>query len=120
MSKAKVQATNNPGAVFFGELLMRLGTMRFERFVQARQFDISYTGAEANAAVSLANYGLAAYVVSAVPDNDIGTGCLQYVRQFGVNTDYVLRQGKRLGTFYLETGASQRASKVIYDRAGSS
>jgi 2-dehydro-3-deoxygluconokinase len=120
MSQSKIYAGSKTGAVFFGELLMRLGTQRYERFVQARQFDIGYTGAEANAAVSLANYGLPAYVVSAVPDNDIGTACLQYVRQFGVNTDYVLRQGKRLGTFYLETGASQRASKVIYDRAASS
>jgi len=107
-------------AVFFGELLMRLGTLRFERFVQAREFAVSYTGAEANAAVSLANYGMDAYVVSVVPDTEIGQACINYLREFGVNTDSVLRGGKRLGTFYLETGASQRPSKVIYDRAGSS
>jgi 2-dehydro-3-deoxygluconokinase len=107
-------------AVFFGELLMRLGTLRYERFIQAQQFSVGFTGAEANAAVSFANYGMDAYVVSRVPDSDIGQACINYIRQFGVNTDFVLRGGKRLGTFYLETGAAQRPSKVIYDRAGSS
>lgn len=107
-------------AVFFGELLMRLATKRFERFVQAHEFEVAYTGAEANAAVSLANFGLGASVVSVVPDTEIGEACINFIRQFGVNTDRVLRGGKRLGTFYLETGASQRSSKVIYDRAGSS
>jgi 2-dehydro-3-deoxygluconokinase len=106
--------------VCFGELLMRLGTKRFERITQASEFEIGYTGAEANAAVSLANYGMEAYVVSAVPDSEIGQACVNHLRRFGVNTDFVLRTGKRLGTFYLETGASQRPSKVIYDRAGSS
>jgi 2-dehydro-3-deoxygluconokinase len=107
-------------AVFFGELLMRLATKRYERLVQSREFEVSYTGAEANAAVSLAHFGLDAYVVSLVPDTEIGQACINFVRQFGVNTDFVLRGGPRLGTFYLETGASQRPSKVIYDRAGSS
>ena len=107
-------------AVFFGELLMRLATKRYERFVQSREFEVGYTGAEANAAVSLAHFGLDAYVVSVVPDTEIGQACINFVRQFGVNTDFVLRGGPRLGTFYLETGASQRPSKVIYDRAGSS
>lgn len=107
-------------AVFFGELLMRLATKRYERFVQAREFEVGYTGAEANAAVSLAHFGLKAYVVSVVPDTEIGQACINFIRQFGVNADFVLRGGKRLGTFYLETGASQRPSKVIYDRAGSS
>lgn len=107
-------------AVFFGELLMRLGTKGFQRILQANEFDVVYTGAEANCAVSLANYGLNAFVVSAVPETDIGQACINYIRQFGVNTDHVKRCGKRLGTFYLETGASQRPSRVIYDRAGSS
>ena len=107
-------------AVFFGELLMRLATQRCERFVQAREFVVGYTGAEANAAVSLANYGMNAFVVSVVPDTEIGNACVNYLRQFGVNTDYVLRGGDRLGTFYLESGAAQRPSKVIYDRAHSS
>ena len=106
-------------AVFFGELLMRLATKRYERFVQAHEFEVAYTGAEANAAVSLAHFGMGASVVSAVPDTEIGEACINFIRQFGVNTDFVLRGGRRLGTFYLESGASQRASKVIYDRAGS-
>ncbi|MFM7100139.1 MAG: PfkB family carbohydrate kinase [Verrucomicrobiota bacterium] len=106
-------------AVFFGELLMRLGTRRHERFVQAREFEVGYTGAEANAAVSVAHFGLGSQLVSAVPDNAIGTACLNHFRQFGVDTRFVRRSGQRLGTFYLETGAAQRASRVIYDRAGS-
>lgn len=111
--------TEPKAGVFFGELLMRLATKRNERFVQSREFEVGYTGAEANAAVSLVNFGLKAYVVSVVPDTEIGQACINFIRQFGVNTDFVLRDGSRLGTFYLETGASQRPSKVIYDRAGS-
>jgi len=107
-------------AVFFGELLMRLGTKRYERFVQAREFEVGYTGAETNAAVLLSNFGIDTCIVSSVPDTEIGQACINYIRQYGVNTDYVKRLGRRLGTFYLETGASQRPSKVIYDRAGSS
>jgi len=106
-------------AVFFGELLLRLGTRRHERFTQAREFEVAYTGAEANAAVSAANFGVKSYVVSAVPESEIGDACVNFIRQFGVNTDHVLRRGNRLGLFYLETGASQRPSKVIYDRTDS-
>ncbi len=108
-----------PKAVFFGELLMRLTTRQYERFVQARELEIRYTGAEANAAVSLANFGLDAYTVSAVPANDLGQACINYLRQHGVNADHISRCGTRLGTFYLETGSPPRPSKVIYDRAGS-
>lgn len=107
-------------AVFFGELLMRLTTQHQERFVQARTFDVRYTGAEANAAVSLAQLGIESHVVSAVPDQEIGQACINYLRQYGVHTDSVLRRGQRLGTLYLELGAPPRPSKVIYDRAGSS
>ncbi len=101
------------GAVFFGELLMRLATKRYERFVQAHEFEVGYTGAEANAAVSLAHFGVDAYFVSVVPDTEIGDACINFVCRFEVNTDFVLRGGKRSGTFYLETSASQRPSKVI-------
>ena len=107
-------------AVFFGELLMRLGTKDFKRFVQSTDFEVGYTGAEANAAISLTHFGLEAYAVSAVPDHEIGQACINHLRRFGVNTDYIRRCGNRLGTFYLETGASQRPSTVIYDRTGSS
>lgn len=106
--------------VAFGELLMRLSPKGVERFVQAEEFEVKYTGAEANAAVSVVNYGMEAYAVSKVPDNEIGQACINYLRRFGVNCDFVARGGERLGTFYLETGAAQRASKVIYDRAHSS
>lgn len=106
--------------VFFGELLMRLETKRYERLLQAAEFRVGYTGAEANVAVSLANYGLETYVVSAVPATEIGQACINHIRQYGVRTEHVRRSGSRLGIFYLETGVSQRPSKVIYDRAGSS
>lgn len=112
--------TNTKKAVFFGELMIRLSTRNYERFVQSRDFDVRYTGAEANSAVSLTNYGLESYVVSAVPNHEIGQACINYFRQYGVNTDYVKRSGDRLGILYVETGASQRPSKVIYDRSGSS
>jgi len=105
--------------VGFGELLIRLGTRQFQRFTQAREFEAYYTGAEANTCVSLANFGMDAYVVSKVPANDIGQACINFLKGHGLNTDYILRGGDRLGLFYLETGASQRPSKVIYDRANS-
>lgn len=108
-----------PKAVFFGEILMRLAAPQHERFVQARSFDVRYTGAEANAAVSLVNFGLEAFAVAAVPNHELGQACIHYLQQFGVNTDHIARCGSRLGTWYLEVGAPPRPSKVIYDRAGS-
>jgi len=106
--------------VTFGEIMLRLATMRRERFTQAREFEVTYGGGECNVAVSLALLGVDSYYVSAIPDNDIGQACINYVRQWGVDTGYVLRQGKRLGIYYLESGAAMRASKVVYDRAGAS
>lgn len=105
--------------VGFGELLLRLGTRQFQRFTQARDFEAYYTGAEANTLVSLVNFGLEGYAVSKVPANDIGQACINFLKGHGLNTDHIVRGGDRLGLFYLETGASQRASKVIYDRANS-
>jgi 2-dehydro-3-deoxygluconokinase len=105
--------------VFFGELLLRLSTGGPTRFVQARSFEARYTGAEANAAVSLVNFGGTAAVVSAVPAHEIGQACVQFLQQFGVETRAVLRRGDRLGTYYLEPAAPPRAARVIYDRAGS-
>jgi len=104
--------------VTFGEIMLRLATMRRERFTQAREFEITYGGGECNVAVSLALFGVDSYYVSAIPDNDIGQACINFMRQWGVDTSHVLRQGKRLGIYYLEPGAAMRASKVIYDRAG--
>jgi 2-dehydro-3-deoxygluconokinase len=105
--------------VFFGELLMRLETRRFERLVQAREFAVGYTGAEANAAVSLQGWGVDTHLVSAVPPTQIGVACVNAFRAFGVNVAPVVRRGRRLGTFYLEAGSAQRPSRVIYDRADS-
>jgi 2-dehydro-3-deoxygluconokinase len=107
-------------AVFFGELMMRLSTKRYERLVQAREFDVSYSGAEANVGVSLVAYGIPSYIVSSVPDNAIGEACLYYLRQYGLNLDYVRKNGFRLGIYYVETGASQRPSTFLYNRKGSS
>ena len=105
--------------VAFGELLLQLNPPGPQRIRQAYGFEIHYTGAEANVAVSLVNFGLSAFAVSKVPDNDVGRSCLDHLRRFGVNTDHVRLGGERLGLFYLETGASQRPSRVIYDRAHS-
>lgn len=114
------QVTTDKKAVFFGELMMRLSTKRHERIVQAREFDVLYSGAEANLGVSLANYGLESFMVSSVPDNAVGQACLNYMREFGLNVDYVKRNGFRLGIYYVETGASQRPSTFLYNRKGSS
>jgi 2-dehydro-3-deoxygluconokinase len=105
--------------VAFGEVLLRLSTPRHERLSQARQFDIIYGGSECNVAVSLAQFGHRTTYVSAIPANDVGQAAINYVRQFGVDTSHVLRQGRRLGVYFLEIGAGLRSSKVVYDRAGS-
>jgi 2-dehydro-3-deoxygluconokinase len=105
--------------VTFGEIMLRLKPPGFQRFVQARSFDVIYGGGEANVAVSVANYGLPVDYVTRLPENDIGDACRNYIRQFGVGTDHIVRGGDRLGIYFLEGGAVQRGSKVIYDRAGS-
>ena len=106
--------------VTLGEIMLRLSTPRFERFVQAESFDVVYGGGEANVAVSLANYGLDSYFVSKLPKNEIGQAAINQLRRYGVNTKYVERGGNRIGIYYLESGASMRPSKVVYDRANSS
>ncbi len=102
--------------VLFGELLMRLNTEGFARLVQADRLQVYFTGAEANAGVSLANWGHEARVVSRVPTHEVGQACVNYLRRYGLDTRFIQRGGERLGTFYVENGASQRQSKVIYDR----
>ncbi len=101
-----------------GEIMLRLSTPGFTRFVQAQSFDATYGGGEANVAVALANYGLESYFISKLPKHEIGQSAVNHLRRFGVHTDYVVRGGERVGIYFLETGASQRASKVVYDRAG--
>uniref|UniRef100_A0AB33JJ16 Sugar kinase n=1 Tax=Prevotella sp. GTC17260 TaxID=3236796 RepID=A0AB33JJ16_9BACT len=103
-----------------GEIMLRLSSPGQKRFVQSDSFDVVYGGGEANVAVSCANYGDDAYFVSKVPAHEIGQCAVNTLRRFGVNTEYVARGGNRLGIYYLESGASMRPSKVIYDRAGSS
>lgn len=100
--------------------MLRLSSPGQKRFVQSDSFDVVYGGGEANVAVSCANYGDDAYFVSKVPAHEIGQCAVNALRRFGVNTEYVARGGNRLGIYYLESGASMRPSKVIYDRAGSS
>ncbi len=105
--------------ITFGEIMMRLNPEGYLRFVQAERFEATYAGGEANVAVSLANYGVDAAFVSKVPTHEIGQCAVNELRRYGVDTSLVLRGGARLGVYYCEKGASQRASKVIYDRAHS-
>lgn len=105
--------------ITMGEIMLRLSTPDYSRFVQAESFDVVYGGGESNVAVSLANYGFDAHFVSKVPKHEIGQSAINHLRRYGVKTDYVARGGDRLGIYFLETGASMRPSKVIYDRAES-
>jgi 2-dehydro-3-deoxygluconokinase len=105
--------------VTFGEIMLRLSTPAFTRFVQTQTFEATYGGGEANVAVSLANYGLNSWFVTKLPKHEIGQSAINHLRRFGVKTDAIVRGGDRIGIYFLETGASQRASKVIYDRANS-
>jgi 2-dehydro-3-deoxygluconokinase len=102
--------------VTFGEVMMKLSPVGYGRILQSRQFNVEYSGAEANVAVSLSNFGISSSFVSAVPDNEIGDAAINVLRQFGVDTTKVVRKGKRLGIYFAEKGASQRPSRVIYDR----
>lgn len=103
--------------VTLGEIMLRLSTPGYQRFVQSDSFDVCYGGGEANVCVSLSNYGLDARFVTKVPKHEIGQSAVNALRKYGVDTSYIARGGDRLGIYFLETGASQRASKVIYDRA---
>jgi 2-dehydro-3-deoxygluconokinase len=109
----------NPRVVTFGEIMLRLSPPEHQRFTQARSFDVIYGGAEANVAVSLANYNIPVDFVTRVPANNIGEACIYFLRQYGVGTGYILRGGERLGIYFLENGAAIRSSNVIYDRTDS-
>jgi len=106
--------------VTFGEIMLRLSPPGFQRFTQARSFEAIYGGGEANVAVSLANFGEDVEYVTRLPKNEIGDACLMSLRSLGIHTDHIVRGGDRIGIYFLETGAAQRGSKVIYDRAYSS
>lgn len=106
--------------VTLGEVMLRLKSPGFERMFQSPMLEATFGGAEANVAASLAQFGVDARFVSAIPANNIGDSCIATLRSFGVDTSMVLRQGERLGIYFLENGANQRPSRVTYDRSGSS
>ena len=106
--------------VTFGEIMLRLSPPGFERLFQSPVLQATFGGGEANVAVSLAQFGFESYYVTRVPANPVGDGAVRALRAEGVKTDFVQRGGSRLGIYFAETGASQRASAVVYDRAGAS
>ena len=106
--------------ITFGEIMLRLSTPDYLRFSQAKAYNASFGGGEANVAVSLANYGIKTEFITRLPQNDVADACLMDLRSYGVGINNVIRGGDRMGIYFLETGAVARPSKVIYDRAGSS
>lgn len=105
--------------ITFGEIMLRLAPEGYYRFVQAESFGATYGGGEANVAISLANFGLDAAFVTKLPKHEIGQAAVNSLRRYGVDTSLITRGGGRVGIYFLEKGASQRPSKVVYDRAGS-
>lgn len=105
--------------VTFGEIMLRLAPEGYTRFLQASSFNATYGGGEANVAISLSNLGVDAAFVTKLPAHELGQSAVNTLRQFGVDTAHIVRGGNRLGVYYLEKGASQRPSKVIYDRGNS-
>ena len=116
---ARPQAGSPPRSVTFGEIMLRLSPPPGRRLRQATSFDVTHGGAEANVAVALAQWGVHSSYVTALPTNDLGQGALDVLRSFGVDVSHVIRQGERIGMYYLEHGASQRPARVVYDRAHS-
>ena len=106
--------------VTFGEIMLRLATPQHLRFAQASNLEATYGGAEANVAVSLANFGITSAFVTRLPDNDLGHAAIGELRKYNVNTNTILTGGDRMGIYFLEAGAAARGSKVVYDRADSS
>jgi len=108
MSTAKV--------ITFGEVMLRFSTQAFSRFTQATAFDVTYAGAEANVAVSVARFGIPSAHVTRFPDNDLGEAATQALRKHGVDTSSILYGEERMGLYFLENGSMQRASRIVYDR----
>ena len=102
--------------VCFGEIMARLNPPGYLRLVQTQQLEITYAGGEANVAVSLANFGKNAVFVTRLPDNDLTKAAMRRLRGFGVDISRIAIGGDRMGIYFVEKGASQRASKVLYDR----
>lgn len=108
MSKGKV--------VTFGEIMLRFSTQAFSRFTQSTAFNVTYAGAEANVAVSLAHFGIPSAHVTRFPNNDLGEAATQALKKYGVETGFILYGEERMGLYFLENGSMQRASRIIYDR----
>jgi 2-dehydro-3-deoxygluconokinase len=115
-----VSGLANQRIVTFGEIMLRLKAPGSERLFQSPLLEATFGGGEANVAVSLANFGLQTSFVTVLPDNQLGNACIVGLRQFGLDTSFIVRAGERMGIYFLEAGANQRPSVVIYDRAGSS
>jgi len=105
--------------ITFGEIMLRLKPANHERFFQSPLLEATFGGGEANVAVGLARFGLNVAYVSVIPNNPIGDACVKELRGQGVETSLIVRKGNRLGIYFLEAGANQRPSKVIYDRSHS-
>jgi len=105
--------------ITFGEIMLRLRPPNWERFFQSPLLEATFGGGEANVAVGLARFGLNIAHVSVIPNNPIGDACIGELRRQGIDTSFILREGNRLGIYFLEAGANQRPSKVIYDRSHS-
>ena len=105
--------------VTFGEIMLRLATPGYKRFIQSESLTSTFGGGEANVAVSLSNYGIPVEFVTRLPQNDIAEWCISDLRKYNVGTTQILRGGERVGIYFLETGAVARPSKVVYDRAHS-
>ncbi len=120
LKKQEGRKTMKKKIVAFGEPLLRLSTNMGERLLQANQLTLNYGGAEANVGASLSRFGYDVYFIGKVPNNSLGYAYERHLQSFGVQTDYLLKGGERLGTYYLETGIGERSAQVIYDRKGSS
>ena len=118
--KINMSGLSDKKVITFGELMLRLAPEGYLRFVQADAFEATFGGGEANVGISLANFGVKSAFVSKLPAHEIGQMAVNSLRKYGVDTSLIVRGGDRVGIYYLEKGASQRPSKVIYDRAGSS
>ncbi|MBP5493795.1 MAG: sugar kinase [Lachnospiraceae bacterium] len=117
--KIDLSGLSDKKIITFGELMLRLAPEGYLRFVQADSFEATFGGGEANVSISLANFGADTSFVTKLPSHEIGQMAVNSLRKYGVDTSLIARGGKRVGIYYLEKGASQRPSKVIYDRAGS-
>ena len=109
----------NKRVVTLGEIMLRLKSPGFERFFQSPTLEATFGGGEGNVAISLANYGLDVLFVTALPNNPIAEACIRFLRGYGVDTSLIQRSGERMGVYYLEGGANQRPSNVVYDRTDS-